>query len=383
MTWRDRLQPASFRGVPFRVDSADYEVGRRTQVHEYPLRDDVDGDDLGRAARRFSIRAYVIGPDYDQARDRLIDALETAGPGTLVHPYYGRRIVMLERPARVRITTREAGKATFDLQFVETQAVTQPSQTTDTQTAATDAADAAKTSVLDDFADRCDISSLPNDLVDEVQERITDALDFVSGITTEISAVINTPADLAQVIYDGVLDIADTLQDPLRAIKAYESLFSAGDDALSVPQTTETRQAQARAVDASYQLIQRAAVVEACRQSAGAEYVSADQPHTARAVLVAGLDKMQHATDADGDPIDDTVYTQLTELRRRTVTDLRERALQLPRIRTVTPRRTLPAIVLAYQLYGDAARNTEIAERNNVRHPGFVPGGKTLEVLSE
>ena len=31
--------------------------------------------------------------------------------------------------------------------------------------------------------------------------------------------------------------------------------------------------------------------------------------------------------------------------------------------------------MLAYQLYGDADRADEIVTRNNIRHPGFVPGG--------
>jgi len=42
----------------------------------------------------------------------------------------------------------------------------------------------------------------------------------------------------------------------------------------------------------------------------------------------------------------------------------------------------MPAIVLAYRLYGDAERADEIVARNRVRHPGFVPGGQPLEVLS-
>ncbi|WP_374707575.1 DNA circularization N-terminal domain-containing protein, partial [uncultured Deefgea sp.] len=39
MAWREQLQPASFRGVPFYVYTSSGEVGRRNVVHEYPLRD--------------------------------------------------------------------------------------------------------------------------------------------------------------------------------------------------------------------------------------------------------------------------------------------------------------------------------------------------------
>ena len=87
--WRDRLRDASFRGVPFSVEDDDASFGRRVQTHEYPNRDKPFTEDLGRAARRLTVNAYVIGDDYADKRDRLIAAVETAGPGTLVHPQYG------------------------------------------------------------------------------------------------------------------------------------------------------------------------------------------------------------------------------------------------------------------------------------------------------
>jgi prophage DNA circulation protein len=49
----------------------------------------------------------------------------------------------------------------------------------------------------------------------------------------------------------------------------------------------------------------------------------------------------------------------------------------------VQPQATQPALVLAYSLYEDASRDADIIARNNVRHPGFVPGGRTLEVLAD
>jgi len=39
MNWRDRLLPASFRGVGFWVDQAKTPVGHKGQLHEYPQRD--------------------------------------------------------------------------------------------------------------------------------------------------------------------------------------------------------------------------------------------------------------------------------------------------------------------------------------------------------
>ncbi|HFI9553627.1 TPA: phage GP46 family protein [Escherichia coli] len=38
MTWKDRLQDASFRGVPFKVEEESAGTGRRVETHEYGSR---------------------------------------------------------------------------------------------------------------------------------------------------------------------------------------------------------------------------------------------------------------------------------------------------------------------------------------------------------
>ncbi|WP_172820693.1 DNA circularization N-terminal domain-containing protein, partial [Escherichia coli] len=89
MTWKDRLQDASFRGVPFKVEEESAGTGRRVETHEYPNRDKPYTEDLGKITFRPSITAYVVGDDCFDQRDRLIEALNKPGPGTLVHPTYG------------------------------------------------------------------------------------------------------------------------------------------------------------------------------------------------------------------------------------------------------------------------------------------------------
>ena len=86
MTWKDRLQDASFRGVPFKVEEESTGTGRRVETHEYPNRDKPYTEDLGKITFRPSITAYVVGDDCFDQRDRLIDALNKPGPGTLVQP---------------------------------------------------------------------------------------------------------------------------------------------------------------------------------------------------------------------------------------------------------------------------------------------------------
>ena len=134
--WRDYIQPASFRGVPFGVISGDGTFGRRVAVHEYPFRDTVYVEDLGRSTRKFTIRGFLVheslvydAPDVFTQRNSLIAASELAGSATLVHPTLGELAVYVpdgglqvtegmesERVFEFTLTCIEAGEREFSMQ---------------------------------------------------------------------------------------------------------------------------------------------------------------------------------------------------------------------------------------------------------------------------
>lgn len=117
--WSSRLRDASFRGVPFSVEDDESSFGRRVQVHEYPNRDKPFTEDLGRATRRITINAYIVGDEYADQRDKLITAIETAGPGTLVHPFYGEMQGSVDGQVRVIHSSSEGRMCRVSFQFVE------------------------------------------------------------------------------------------------------------------------------------------------------------------------------------------------------------------------------------------------------------------------
>jgi prophage DNA circulation protein len=66
------------------------------------------------------------------------------------------------------------------------------------------------------------------------------------------------------------------------------------------------------------------------------------------------------------------------------VRDITTRGADLSRLCEVTAGADIPALVLAQRLYGDAAREDDVLERNPaIRHPGFVPGGLILKVPTD
>lgn len=115
--WKQNLRAASFRGVPFKTDVAGSTGGRRGVNYEFPKRDDIEDEDMGRRSNRKALSCYVIGEDYVAQAEALEDAFN-AGAGTLILPTL--------RPKRMRCETynrtdrrAEGGWAVFDCIFVE------------------------------------------------------------------------------------------------------------------------------------------------------------------------------------------------------------------------------------------------------------------------
>jgi prophage DNA circulation protein len=118
MAWRENWQPATFRGVEFKVDTGAKVSGRRGVLFEFPKRDEPYFEDMGRRARRWAITGYVIGQEYQGQADALERALTQLGPAMLVHPTMGTMRVAAESYTRGERKT-EGGYATFDMTFVE------------------------------------------------------------------------------------------------------------------------------------------------------------------------------------------------------------------------------------------------------------------------
>ncbi|MDA5499789.1 DNA circularization protein [Yersinia aleksiciae] len=125
--WSEHLHPASFRGVPFAVISAEGVFGRRQAIHEYPYRDTAWIEDLGRATRRLTIRGFLIqssglynAPDVMTQRDSLIAACEMPDAGTLVHPTLGEMTVSIPESGLRLNEGAESGRVfEFTLTIIE------------------------------------------------------------------------------------------------------------------------------------------------------------------------------------------------------------------------------------------------------------------------
>jgi prophage DNA circulation protein len=415
----------SFRGVPFFVDNTDDEFARRGAHHQYPQRDKGTFEDLGKDDPVYNLHGYVteLSPGgYAAARDKLIAACTAGGLGDLVHPYYGTKKVQCTS-CRVTHSDKENGVARFALSFLEADEPAAPVEVDNSAAKVNDAADAAQEAALGDFAQNWNLAGVPSfvydaatGIVQSVSGSLTglagplpgilgDTGKFVSG-TARLLGVAREALDnpmaffmrQANSLTGGAASASGLLSDGLAlgrqisglgrmlsllsgnekdAYKTQQSFRTTGQSWPSVPTYTENRRIQAGNQAALQALVERTAVIDSARM---APYM----PLESRDEAVAVRDALTEQIDALAEKAPDMLYKRLENLRAAVVADITKRGPELGRIGSYTPKVTRPALVLAYELYQDigkdADRATELAARNGVNHPGFVPGGQTLEV---
>ncbi|TCK39644.1 prophage DNA circulation protein [Paraburkholderia sp. BL8N3] len=156
--WQGFLRSASYGGVPFAVEATRTGGGRRNAVHDYPYRDEVFVEDLGKLPRQFNLIGFLVedsliygGGSVSGQRDRMFNVCERAGPQTLVHPTFGTienvnclNVEFMERKDLGRVV-----EVMFT--FIQSGLRIYPQAVDSTQNAVANAADALNSSSLVDF----------------------------------------------------------------------------------------------------------------------------------------------------------------------------------------------------------------------------------------
>lgn len=414
MGWKESYRQASFRGVEFFVDSHDASYGRRQATHEYPERDEPYTEDLGRKAREFTVDGYLVGDDYQLARDQLIAEAERPGTGELVHPYLGSLDVQC---LGLKVSeSRSANRTcTLSLTFIESGQAQYPSSENDAvktvTTAANGVTDAAEAGFLDRFATDGFPSFVTDIAAGEVAglagvleslainpagaaQDVAEFFERVTALADQALVLVGNPSGLA----DQVLAIMGSVRDvfggraetTLRAIRAAYVLTEV------VAGATPNRRQQQANTEALAALVRRTALAE----QASAVVVRAEEGVSPREAVgvpdavigfqtreeaIAVRDELIDALDVEMEDPDATTaeYQKLNALRAEIVRGVPSPELRLPRVAEVIPRATLPSLVVAYGLYEDAGRGSEVAERNRAKHPGFLTGGEPLQVVTD
>lgn len=403
MNWRDRLLPASFRGVGFWIDQAKTPVGRKGQLHEYPQRDLPFFEDLGQQAKTHDLTAFIIGPDCLEQRDKLLKALEQ-GRGELVHPWLGRLQVKVGE-CDMTHTRQDGGLVTFALKFYPDQPLPFPTATVSTQKVLLAKADSLLGSAVARFeqamtlikAARIGITNLRNSLTgvyEVIKEQLKPLIEQYRQITELVKAVKELPKEVAAEFkgllgdikelkafakegYRGV--IADVSQQLEAIRKADAPKITTGKD------TNAAAQAMADLVQdtlivkvaqwvASMPVATRALQLpstptvaqQAHQQVTRPEVPATDDLQALQKDLVEALQGAKNKADPDH-------YQAISDVQDALVAHLKAVASSGVRLVSKSFQESLPALVIAYKQFGDATRVTEVVQRNGVTNPLYLP----------
>lgn len=405
MSWIDELRRvtlpdgrkligASFRGVPFFVESVERSGGRRAVVHEFPFRDDPFVEDLGRGARGYRVDGYTLGDDYLAQRDALLDAVEADGVGELVLPYYATVRAICVKYG-VRESRVEGGIAVVSLEFAEAPTQTPvPTEVVDAAEKVSESADAAVEATAAELEEQYDDDGLPAFAFETAAAALETAAEFMSevlgpvitatqelavfsghiaSLTAQAASLVRTPGDAITGLHEAITGLEETIAAAPGEVM--DALIETYDIELESPviTATSTRERELENLTALIAAIRRIVAIEAARLAPLVAYASSEEAAAARDRIAAMLE--EQAAGAD-----DTAYPALVDLRSQVLRAV-PGGSAFASVVTVNREVPIPSLLLTYQLYGSVDNEADVIARNDIRHPGFVAG--TLKVLSD
>ncbi len=413
--WLTSLWPASYKGVPFYFEEDKEAGGRGLVIHEFPNRDDPFVEDLGEAPRFYSGAAYVHGDAADALASALKTALASRGAGILVVPYFGP--VTVHCKDFERATQRDKmGYVAFDLKFVRKGAssalVSIPLlaniafQAADNLASAIAlslpaaistygkpaAAVAAVTDTLAQGAAAVDVlrQSYPIDPV--VSGAVRDA---VGPLISSIPAAITNTAAPGGDAVAAVASLVGLVRQTMDALPAASATRAALELAASFPDTsgaatvvgtvelagpvyrTPTQKLAADNAAAAARAVRLAALTAYAESVLRTAYTSRPEGVTARGELAERFENELYQTDGAENA---ALFLAIEQLRDKVIAWLSQAIANLAPVITVESARLRPSLALAWILYADPNRADELAARNAVQNPFFMP--RTIEALS-
>lgn len=418
MTWTDRYQGASFRGVAFFVESHEAGSGRRLAEFEFVQRDAGQVDDLGKKMPRYRIRAFTIGDDYDRQRDSLVAAcVNPSTVGTLVHPYLSGSRQVRCASCTVREAMSRGGIAEIDLEFV--LAAPPPAAVADTSSSLIAGIVSALKVLRTAFALAMLVADNPSVLItaalgllgaaagDLLQSLTGFPASMLISLAATIDAIADQPddpagtADALSAAFMGVADAAVAAQaalpdpsqaiDPVVGIDATSAAPSdpsyglaamaswAGGAALSQFTGATAVVAATASPLVTQQLVNQQAIIDLVCDTAvlamasiytQTAWPSSNAAAAARQQLLVLADARADAAAAAGSQ---PRYTAWLAVAALATADLTQQVQQLPRLAPYATTASLPALALAQLLYADAGRAADLVALNDAVHPLFMP----------
>jgi prophage DNA circulation protein len=392
--WIEKYQQASFRGVEFFIESADNGFGRRIVTHEFPKRDNPRNEDLGRKAREFSFSAYIVGDDYFQHRNDLINALEKSGPGQLVHPYLGVFSVVCQS-SRSTESNAEGRICRFDLQFIEDVAEQLTVRVINAKNDNYQKRQSFKRMVNSEFAETfsliddalSDVNAVVK-AVDDVAYLLIASKKVVSAVPAFKNILNNLRGKIIQIIFDSE-DLANELSGAILFGSDSQSLDFALEPVSARDQFNEyqnsidsikTARAELSPEDPDYQIYDltlKHCLVGMSGLVSIMEFDSKQDAEEIRSTLFLLLDELLF-----GGSITDDLFAAINDMKASINIDFDKRIESLGELfeYNITDQ-SMNILAITHSIYGDLEKEEDILNRNKIQNPFFVTGPESLQVV--
>lgn len=367
-------------------------------THEYPDRDAWDNEDLGRKVNKFTVSAYVHGDDADAQAARLFNACNSEGPGSLSLPVRGRSQAICE-DCTSDFSEDELGRIKLSLTFV-----LEPGERGGLVSffhllgAVLNTAKAATEIVTEQFAASYNAKNMPHVAREAATATIKSAVALIGAASQLPIAPSVAPkvrheirrleADAYRVVFTGsgqdtltqtvfsaterkndvsfgarLSDLFDMISeatlDKANLAEALAPLTTFKAPVIHNPINVNSVRAERQLGDMVAALIRRLALIKWAEAMVQAKFRNRAEALAARAMLAERFEE-------ESDDL-------LSDLRDRVIDHVTRNGAELPVVKNYVLPFPFPALVIAYELYGDAERDDELVARNSAPHPLVMP----------
>ena len=415
----ESLRDASFRNVPFLLVEDEGTSGRRAIPRAFPKKEVGWTEDNGAVLTQQQINGKLLGKNFQKQLEALLRALNTPGPGELVHPWFGIQKVQVGKVTH-RLSTEEGGIAYVTFEVFEAGERLFPAPKENTSLTSLSAADAVKEAFAngDYFAALDGLGDMADTLLDDMQglvmnlptipSALTDWIDRAGRFKDLAGVIIAKPGELVRQVTSLASSIRDIVSEPPWSLRVYDQLRSQWEGARAAQSATKTMP-QHMPVSASSpsqgiygvassvpstvitpslamqtnitdfrQLVIITAVVAQAEAVATMAFTTSDEAKAAGDKLAEQLAEQAMVAVEKGQR---ELWRTLRDLRFAVVNDVRVRGAQLPEPRRLSLTVTTTAALVAWRETGDTENRDVIVSRNRLRDPSFILPSRNIEVI--
>jgi len=404
MALLDELRPASFRGIPFLVRNRSSSRGGKSVTHEYPNDDRRYVEPLGILKPTFNLTGIISGDDYINHRDLLLEALDDASLGILVHPWYGN-LRVAPKPYNVEENDTTLGECIINMVFEVADPAINPRQTQSQLSFISSLSEQLDGKLIERISNVFNVArqftrnftaakAKIGNIINEFNvfsgyfgsKNDTNALSSQqANFTDNIVPSINDASKLGDNI-SNLFDAANNVNsDPSAVFSGMSQLFTFGND--DVPIDFVTRETSERVSNNGILNVstQTYALIYAYQNAVQIDFSNQNQLDT----IIANLES-QYSNIYNGifsaafnlsyyDILGDEIIDLLESLRNACRLSFEQIRLSTDKITQITVNST-PATIISYQYYGSTDETDDIINLNAINDVTFVKGNINIVV---